>query len=412
MMALDFPALVTKAKKNAAKDDTDKAKKDAVKPKKDKEQDKEPQAPLPPEKEQHFFKYTANLDGLPFNSDVRYRVKQGDRVIREATFKTRATADKATRCVLVGDMAQGFKEQNEIAYQISKQQPEFLMALGDIVYPTGRVNQYMEYYWPTYNNVTDAGPKTGAPLMASVPFYPVLGNHDVSAKLPAIPDAFAAYYFFSPPKSGPGDGPDAYSFDYGAAHFLILNDNKGMEFMAAAFQKWMKDDLKGTTAKWKFVCFHIPGFHSSFNHYPEQQTRPLQPLFEECGVDITFAGHVHNYQRTVPLKFVPEPMPTKKGPAVDGQFTLDTAYDGVKNTKPSGVIHIVAGGGGAHLYGPGLDETAPKLRKDYVGNFADYTAKMVADKHSFLVMDIAPDRLQLRALSETGEELDRFILTK
>jgi acid phosphatase type 7 len=439
MIALDFPALATKAKKNAAKDDADKAKKDAVKQKKDKQEDKEAQAPLPPEKEQHFFKYTANLDGLPFNSDVRYRVKQGDRVIREATFKTRATADKATRCVLVGDMAQGSKEQNEIAYQISKEQPEFLMALGDIVYPTGRVNQYMEFFWHTYNNVTEAGPKTGAPLMASVPFYPVLGNHDVSAKLPAIPDAFAAYYFFSPPKSGPGDGPwatklgadeavaakfraqtadsypnmDAYSFDYGAAHFLVLNDNKGMEFMAPAFQKWMKDDLMGTKAKWKFVCFHIPGFHSSFNHYPEQQTRPLQPLFEECGVDITFAGHVHNYQRTVPLKFVPDPMPAKKkGAAVDGQFTLDTAYDGVKNTKPNGVIHIVAGGGGASLYGPGLDETAPKLRKDYVGNFADYTAKMVADKHSFLVMDIAPDRLQLRALNENGEELDRFVLTK
>ena len=82
-----------------------------------------------------------------------------------------------------------------------------MKALGDIVYPTGRVNQYMAYFWGTYNNVSDPGPKTGAPLMATVPFYALLGNHDVSAKLPAVPDALAAYYFFAPPKGGPGEGP-------------------------------------------------------------------------------------------------------------------------------------------------------------------------------------------------------------
>jgi acid phosphatase type 7 len=433
LTALDFAALPTPAKKKkdeAAKDKSAKAKKT--------DDDKEPQAPLPPEKDQHYFRYTAYLDGLPFNSDVRYRVLQGSRVIREATFRTRATADKAVRCALVGDMAQGFEDQKPIAYYISKEQPEFLMALGDIVYPTGRVNQYMAYFWGTYNNVNVANPKTGAPLMASIPFYPVLGNHDVSAKLPNVPDALAAYYFFYPPKSGPGPGPwatklgndeavadkfrsqtadsypnmDAYSFDYGPAHFLILNDNKGMEFMAPEFQKWMRDDLKSSKAKWKFVCYHIPGFHSSFNHYTEQQTRPLQPLFEECGVDITFAGHVHNYQRTVPLKFALDATQKKKGAMFDGKFTLDKAFDGVKNTKANGVIHVVAGGGGASLYGPGLDQTAPKLRKDHGDNFADYTAKMVADKHSFVVLDVAPGRMQMRAISETGEELDRFVLTK
>jgi acid phosphatase type 7 len=436
-MALDF-SLPIQPKKDAVKADAAKAKKkDNAKDAEEKKA--ENKLPLPPAKDQHYFKYTAYLDALPFNSDVRYRVKMGDRIIREATFRTRATADKTARCVLVGDMAQGYDDQFSIAYQISKQQPEFVMALGDIVYQTGRVHEYMNYFWGTYNNVATAGPKTGAPLMASVPFYPVLGNHDVSAKLPAVPDACAAYYFFCPPKSGPGFGPwvtqlgtdeavadkfrsqtadsypnmDAYSFDYGPAHFLILNDNKGMEFMSPIFQKWMREDLKGTPAKWKFVCFHIPAFHSSITHYPEQQTRPLQPLFEECGVDIVFAGHVHNYQRTLPLKFVPDPMPAKKkSAAVNGQFTLDTAFDGVKNTKALGVIHIVAGGGGAHLYGPGLDKTAPVLRKDYAGNYADFTAKMVEDRHSFVVLDLAPDRLQLRAMGAAGEELDSVTLTK
>jgi hypothetical protein len=431
-IALDFA--VFKAPPAKPRPRSDKASEDA--PKKA-EEEREPRVPPPPEKEQHYFKYKAHLGGLPFNSSVHYCVKLGERVIREATFRTRATADKAVRCVLVGDMAQGWGAQRPVAYQISRQDPDFLVALGDIVYPTGRVNQYMHFFWGTYNDVAAAGPKTGAPLMASVPFYPVLGNHDVSAKLPAVPDALAAYYFFSPPKGGPGEGPwvtplgkdeavaahfraatpdsypnlDAYSFDYGPAHFVVLNDNRTMKIEAPAFRKWLAEDLKGSRARWKFVCFHIPGFHSSLHHYPEQQIRPLQPLFEECGVDMTFAGHVHNYQRTVPLKFAPGPERGPKG-RVDGVFTLDTTFDGVKNTRPAGVIHVVAGGGGARLYGPGLDKTAPVLKTKFGANYADFTARMVADRHSFVVLDLSPEYLRLRAISAAGEELDRITLTK
>jgi hypothetical protein len=334
-------------------------------------------------------------------------------------------------------MALGRQQKKEFAYQISLQRPDFLMALGDIVYPTGRVNEYMAYYWDTYNNVTDPGPKTGAPLMATIPFYALLGNHDVSAKLPAVPDAFAAYYFFSPPKGGPGDGPwitplgkdeavaakfraaavdsypnlDAYSFDNGPSHFVIINDNKPMKIEEPTFLKWLREDLQATKAPWKFVCFHIPPFHSSFHHYPEQQIRPLEPLFEECGVTMTFGGHVHNYQRTVPLKFAPEGERDKKG-RVFGKFTLDKEFDGVKNTRPRGVIHIVAGGGGAGLYGPGLDQTAEGLRKENGDNYVDYTARMVADEHSFVVLDLAPDRMELRAFNQNGKEIDHITITK
>jgi hypothetical protein len=72
-----------------------------------------------------------------------------------------------------------------------------------------------------------------------------------------------------------------------------------------------------------------------------------------------------------------------------GRFTLDTAFNGVKNTRPSGVIHIVAGGGGANLYGPGLEKTKETLQKQFGGNYEDFTAKMVADQHSFTVLENA-----------------------
>ena len=206
-VALDFP-VPTGAKPSKDKDEP-KVENPKPEPKDAKDDPKEKdKTPLLVDRNQHFYRYTAKLDELPFNSDVTYRVKLGNKIVRQATFRTRATEDKTIRCVLVGDLAQGRNAQKEIAYRISLEKPEFLVALGDIVYPTGRVNQYMAYYWGTYNNVDKAGLKTGAPLMASVPFYPVLGNHDVSAKLSSkTPDALGVYHFFSPPKNGPGEGP-------------------------------------------------------------------------------------------------------------------------------------------------------------------------------------------------------------
>ena len=38
--------------------------------------------------------------------------------------------------------------------------------------------------------------------------------------------------------------------------------------------------------------------------FNEQQMRLLAGLFESGRVDIVFGGHVHNYQRSFPLRFV------------------------------------------------------------------------------------------------------------
>lgn len=402
----------------------------------DLDEPKEPKVSLPPEKDQHYLNYAAVLDDLPFNSSVTYRVKLAGKVIREATFRTRATPDKSVRCVLVGDLAQGRPAQKTIAHHIWEEKPEFLVALGDIVYPSGRASQYAAFYWDTYNNVAVPSTKTGAPLMASIPFYPVLGNHDIAAKVSTTPDALSVYYFFHVPRNGPGEGPwatpigtdeaakkfrgnswgnypsiDAYSFDYGPAHFAIINDNTKLAIDHPAFMKWLRADLLGSTARWKFVCYHVPGFQAARQHYTEQQARLLQPLFEECSVDITFSGHVHNYQRSVPLKFAPDDKGMVKG-KVNGVFTLDTAFDGIKSTSPKGVIHVVAGGGGASLYGPSPEKVAEALKKLHGDNLAPFTARAVVEQHSFVVLDLSPEKLSLRAIGIDGKEIDAITIEK
>ncbi|OYV04467.1 MAG: hypothetical protein CFE26_16740, partial [Verrucomicrobiales bacterium VVV1] len=51
------------------------------------------------EPEQHYFKYTATLDGLPLDHSITYRVKQSGKEIGSGTFKTTASAGKSIRFV-------------------------------------------------------------------------------------------------------------------------------------------------------------------------------------------------------------------------------------------------------------------------------------------------------------------------
>jgi predicted phosphodiesterase len=389
-------------------------------------------------KQQHYFKYAAQLAGLPFNSTVQYRVLLDGHLVTDGSFRTRATPEKTIRFAAVGDLAQGRAQQNAIAYQMWKAQPDFLVALGDIVYPSGRVSQYLRYFWNSYNNVAAASPLLGAPLMRSVPVYAVLGNHDVDARLPETPDALGAFYFFHPPLNGPGlgswslqlgkDGPTAaafrknvgstypalsvYSFDYGPAHFLVLDSNIAGSKFSQRLLSWIERDLRGTRQPWKFVCLHAPSFHTSPGHYT-QKFRLLEPLFASAGVDVVFAGHVHNYQRSKPLRFTPDPGIRDKRGRVNGNFVLDEKFDGQTNTTPQGIIHIVSGGGGAALY-DSIDRagTVARLEQENTGNWVPFTAKYVADRHSFSLVELSAERFTLRQISADGEEVDRFTITK
>ena len=139
--------------------------------------------------------------------------------------------------------------------------------------------------------------------------------------------------------------------------------------------------------------------------------RVLQPVFERSGVDVIFAGHVHNYQRSMPLKFVPGPGGRDKRGRVNGTLTLDRAFDGETDTTPEGTIHIVSGGGGAKLYSVDLAKTVAYLEKEHPGNYEPLTAKYVAE-YCFTVVDLKPTELVLRQVNIAGKEVDRIRITK
>jgi hypothetical protein len=260
--------------------------------------------------------------------------------------------------------------------------------------------------------------------------HAVIGNHDVAGtNLTLRPDGLAAFYFFTAPTNGPAQlrwappltgardqtrlfrqhagpafpGLSFYSFDNGPVHCVVLDLNPYVGAIESAVRTWLERDLSTTSAPWKFVFCHQPGFHTSEKHYREQPLRLLQPLFESHGVTLVFSGHAHNYQRSKPLRFAPVRL--AEDGAVDGRFELDEEFDGRERTVPRGVIHIVTGAGGAETHDT---QATPQQRGEAGLNWAPFTARFDAGRHSYTRVRVTPQEVHLRQIDHQGNVVDEI----
>jgi hypothetical protein len=396
------------------------------------------------------FNWAAVSSGLALGRKYYYRVRGNGQTLAEGYFTTRQPRGRKIRFVAFGDNSYGDISDRAIAYHSYRQHPDFVMNCGDNVYESGSDDEYQRYFFPVYN-ADQAGPREGAPLLRSVPFYTVIANHDVQGKdangheiadFARTPDALAFYTAMHLPLNGPAapayptpmSGPQPttdrfrmcagdrfprmanYSFDYGDVHFLCIDSNRYIDPNDPALQAWISADLSAASATWKFVVFHHPPFNVGDEHYQVQHMRVLAPLLERHGVDFVLSGHEHNYQRARPLTFVPAGPGRSadvggKDRRVPGTFTIDRAFDGVKNTQPAGILYIVTGAGGKHLYDAGYTDNPVKWIHADDGH-ADYVVKMITDRHSLTVFDVDGPRLTLTQVDEEGQEIDRIIVTK
>jgi len=379
--------------------------------------------------------YRAVVPGETPGCTFGYRVRHGGVPVFEARARIPWTEEHPHRFVVFGDCGADTSEQRAVAYQTALARPDFVLITGDLVYYKGSFSEYLRHFFPIYNS-DQASPRTGAPLLRSTLVLAAAGNHDlIERDLDRCPDGLAFFLLWSLPLNGPigtlgaantpvlkGSlarqrafldlaGPAYprmanYSFDYGGAHWTVLDTNTYADWTDPELRAWLERDLSSDAARkaaWRFVAFHQPPFQSAKEHADEQRTRVLVDLFEKSGVDIVFCGHIHNYQRTYPLRFVAAGGVAADG-RVAGRWTLDTAYDGVRRTRPDGIIYIVSGAGGARLYS--------REQHDDAKSWQDFTAKFIANTHSLTVVDVTAGRLTLRQVSAAGAELDRFIVTR
>jgi 3',5'-cyclic-AMP phosphodiesterase len=82
-----------------------------------------------------------------------------------------------------------------------------------------------------------------------------------------------------------------YGFDYGPAHFTIL-DNSRSDQLSSDELAFLREDLKAHTAqKWKFVISHRPSW--ILNAVTGNPGFELHQLARRYGVQYVIAGHVH-----------------------------------------------------------------------------------------------------------------------
>lgn len=254
------------------------------------------------------------ITGLDTGTSYFYRVrsdcgKKGKAASEVYTFQTAVAKDSAYAFVVLGDNRTFPDRFEKIAALAYGERPNFVLHVGDVVSHGIKKSEWIDEYL-----------RPGAALMQRVPTYVAIGNHEMDAKW------FYKYHSFPEPEN-------YYSFDYGNAHFAVIDSNKKLSPGTEQY-KWLDQDLANSSATWKFVAHHHPTYSSDENDYgnteKEKSTlgdlnaRQLVPLYEKHGVDIVWYGHIHDYERTWPIR----------AGAVD---------------QERGVIYIQAGGGGAPL---------------------------------------------------------------
>jgi acid phosphatase type 7 len=387
--------------------------------------------------------YTVSLTNLTAGSVFSYRISKNKKIVFTSEAHAAKSREQSFRFVTMGDIGAGTPDAKLIAEQAALAKPDMVIVPGDIVYEHGLVSEYDQNFWPVYN--ADSITHAGAPLMRSIPFVAAPGNHDAEeVNFNKYPDALAYFMFWNQPLNGPAskEGGPAYpalkitdsarqsfmavaqdrfptmtnfSFNYGNAHWLMLDADTYVDWTNNALQDWVRKDLASASGStWKFVVFHHPGFSSSREHFEQQQMRLLAPLFDSAKVDVVFNGHVHNYQRSYPMSFVPDKKgtllvggkdnKTVRGRVINGKWTLDKNFDGKTNTKATGVIYIVTGAGGQELYNPEQTNDPDSWQK--------FTNKFISTVHSLSVIDVNGKTVTIRQVDTNGNVIDSLVIEK
>jgi 3',5'-cyclic-AMP phosphodiesterase len=147
--------------------------------------------------------------------------------------------------------------------------PAFILSIGDVI--QGVDDATAESQWQQFAATLTPYRK--------FPLYLTPGNHDIWSQ--KSEDLYRKY----------STRALHYSFDYGSAHFTIL-DNSRADDLAAPELAYLEADLKAhAAAAPKFVLMHRPSWLAGAAL--RNPTAPLHQLAKRYNVQYWLAGHVH-----------------------------------------------------------------------------------------------------------------------
>ncbi len=222
---------------------------------------------------------------------------------------------------------------------------EFTTILGDFV--NDNTNEEWDWYFEQFAGNT-----------MSTTLAPVAGNHDGNITNKFNINVFNSMFNLSNENTASNvnwvNGV-YYSFDYGNAHFTVLNTND-MYPMSQSQRNWLVNDVTASDADWKFVLMHRALFSEGKNiNKPDTiiMRNVLGELFAELDIDMVYAGHDHVYYRSYPVI----------GDEIVKDVTYVTEnYKGEQITfasNPDGTVHILPSTAGTKRYGINEDAIDP-----------------------------------------------------
>ena len=305
------------------------------------------------------YLHQAQLTGLSAGASVHYRCGvQGDWSPTRVFVTAPANAAAAYRYAVHGDSRTDDSSRAKVRALMQSRSPAFSLHTGDFV-SDGRVQSQWDTFFTTME-----------PLYAVSPMMGALGNHEQDAGIYYDQVAFPAY---TPQVSGVKN-EIFYAFDYGSTHFIALTSEHGPT-ASDPLAVWLKQDLikaaKDPKIRFTVVFAHQPPYSSGPHGNFTAGQKAWGHLFESFGVDVTFWGHDHTYERT---KLMFQGKPVSKG----------------------GVTYIVTGGAGAPLY---------------TAKGAAFTAAVKAFYH-FVEVNVSGSQMKLDTLGLDGKVFDTLTINK
>lgn len=291
------------------------------------------------------YAHKVTVDGLEPATKYAYRVGDAEAGVWSDVgyFTTSDSSEDAAGFIVIADVQASNEENFKMAAAVMQKavetmpEYEFAVNLGDFV------NDCTNEEWDSYfRNFAFSNMNTT--------LIPVAGNHEGNLQWFKFNNMF---------NIGAAQGSATitgcyYSFDWGDAHFAVLNSND-MYPMSMEQLNWLRNDMNASDAQWKIVLMHRALFSAGKNiNKPDTliMREHVLPVIDELGIDIVFAGHDHMYFRTQSVK---------DNQVVEAE-TVTEVWNGEETAfalNPLGTTHILPSTAGTKRYSVNEDAVDP-----------------------------------------------------
>jgi predicted phosphodiesterase len=191
-----------------------------------------------------------------------------------------------TRFAAIGDFGAVGDAEQRVAELVLREQPEFVITLGDNNYPTGSADTIDVNIGRFYSSLIAPYKGQFGPGGKENRFFPSLGNHDWMS------DGARPYFdYFTLPGN-----ERYYELERGDAHLFSIDSDPhepdGID--AGSVQaRWLKERASASKKAFQIAYMHHPPYSSARHGSSVVMRWP----YKEWGVDLVLAGHDHTYER-------------------------------------------------------------------------------------------------------------------